>query len=132
LRSHRLNPSERTKWGFDAHQTDEILESIAFDLNVAAQLKASFVTDRRIHIDLLERISGDDQLRRRNEILEKHLTTIVPFVNELSPTELLKLRYVEGDAFDSYCKLLNTSFYSYFIHTDEFIEHNAIAHVDEI
>ncbi len=123
----------RKKLQMDAFLADEVLESIAFELNIAARLKATFVTDRSIHIQLLERISGDRELLRRNHILQRHLTSIVPFVNDVALDDLLRLRRNEADAFEAFRSSLNASVETYLRHRGKFSEEDAISlHADVI
>lgn len=131
--TERLTAKKRKSLGFDDREATKILENVAFDLNVAAKLRASFVTERAIYISLLEQISGDNGLRERNQFVQRHLTSIVPFANELSFANLMKLRSSEGDAFENFRQSLNQSILEYRKQGRNFTEKDAIElHADVI
>jgi len=120
-----LSQADRKRLGLNTRLAGSILESIGFELQMAKLLKVPFVTEREIHLELLQRISGDRKLERRNQIIEKHLTCIVPFLDNVALPDILKLRANEGDAFQRFRKALDVSIDQYSSNGDKFTERDA-------
>lgn len=87
------------KIGIASHLASYHCESIIFELSLAQCLKTGFLTDMPLHIDLLKRISSVPPTVERDLLVEKHLTCLVPFLKELSPKEILKVRQNEAESF---------------------------------
>ena len=62
-------------------------------------LKSALLTSRPLDVEILQKLSADVYIEKRNQLLYELLTCVVPFVQELTPDELLKLREREGDSF---------------------------------
>src|SRR5208283_5392210 len=52
--------------------------------------------------EILNDFFRNDAVNRRNTLIQQHLTCIVPFLNNISTSELLTLRNGEADAFISF------------------------------
>jgi hypothetical protein len=76
-----------------------IFDDILFELALAYGLGASFLSDRGLQLEILGRLSDDSRLAERNSILQKYLTTVVPFAADVPLKDLVTLRHREADAF---------------------------------
>jgi hypothetical protein len=103
----RLTKREAARAGLNAGQALVVLRDLRFELAVGQSLGTSLLTDRPISFDLVNRIAGTDAVRRRNEVIREHLTTIVPFLDGVPPQELLRLRQTDGDSFVLFRHALN-------------------------
>jgi hypothetical protein len=87
----------------------EHLEREAGSLAHSATLSlgTSYLSDTKLPIEVLSAISGDVDLARRNSLVQKHLTSLVPFLGEVSAASVLKLRQREEESFLTYRQALN-------------------------
>ncbi len=102
-----LSRQVRKKLGVDRMLSDRVIENIAFELTVAQSLGTTFLTDRELHISALAELGGGTELTKRNAIIRQHLTTIVPFVDDVPFEELMRIRQGEAEAFVAYRNALN-------------------------
>jgi hypothetical protein len=79
-----------------------MFNDVGFEMAISQCLKTSVLTNRPIHIDILNDFFKNAELDRRNALIQKHLTCMVPFLNAITPQELLSLRKSEADAFISF------------------------------
>ena len=77
------------------------------ELAVSEVLDVPLVTENWAHVEMLGAVAGDADIERRNAIVERHLTAFVPFIEELSPSDLLKLRDREAEALVAFRSALN-------------------------
>ncbi|HEX6748744.1 MAG TPA: hypothetical protein VF092_15710 [Longimicrobium sp.] len=101
LRNRSIHLSSRQREKFEMHirEASSILDNVVFELTMTQAFGASLLTERKIHVDILRSMSSDSRQERRNAALQKHLTTVVPFLSGVVPADLLHLRETEGDAF---------------------------------
>jgi len=89
--TQRLNVHSRLAgWAFD---------DILFELALAYGLGTSFLSDQSPQLEILGRLSNDRLVAERNSILQRYLTTIVPFVPDVPLKDLITLRNREADSF---------------------------------
>lgn len=86
---------------------ERVVRNISFDLATAKVLGTSFLTNKSLHISFLQSISNNQDIEQRNSIAYKHLSSIVPFVEDVAITDLIKLRKREEEAFIRYRHALN-------------------------
>src|ERR1044071_9429474 len=86
-----------------------ILQNILFEFTVSQSFGTSFLTERPIHIKLLQTLTTSSQQEKRNALIKKHLTTLVPFLDGVDSAELLKLREQEGDSFIVFRQAINSA-----------------------
>lgn len=91
----------------------EELQNITFELFSSQSLGTTFLTERNLHIDILNSLSSDSAIEQRNYIAQKHLTSIVPFFEELNVPDVMKLRRREEEAFITYRSALNRAIDEY-------------------
>jgi hypothetical protein len=84
-----------------------IFGSVVFEMAVSQVLRTSYVSDTELPVQILSAISGDRDLARRNSLVQKHLTSIVPFIGDVSPAAVVQLRKREEESFLTYRQALN-------------------------
>jgi len=87
-----------------AHQ---IVSDSIFGAATSSSLKTSFLTDHDLQIQFLNNLQNDYDISRRNQIAEKYLTTMVPFLEEIKLSDLSKIRKREAEAFILFRKSIN-------------------------
>jgi len=97
-----LSRGQRKKFEVDAGMAHDLFNDIGFEMAMSQCLKTSIVTSRQVHVEILNDFVKDLELNRRNAFIQEHLTCIVPFLNDVSPRDLLVLRKGEADAFVSF------------------------------
>ncbi|MGA2091983.1 MAG: hypothetical protein ABSH16_01055 [Sedimentisphaerales bacterium] len=94
-----LSKNNLRKIGYAEYLTDMHYQSIIFGLTLSQCLQTGFLTEMPLHVEFLKQFSSTSPRIERDMLIEKHLTCLVPFLKELSPTEILKLRENEEDSF---------------------------------
>lgn len=94
-----LSKTQRKEFGIDAQFAHEFFDDIGFEMAVSQCLKTSVVTSRPMDIEILNDVAPCADLSRRNALIQKHMTCLVPFLGGISTKEMLKLREAEADAF---------------------------------
>lgn len=98
---------------------------ISFELATSHSIGTMFLTDREIDIEVLGQLSGNPELKQRNLMFQKHLTCIVPFIDAISPTDLMRLRNREEDSFILFRSALTKAIYEYKGNETELTERSA-------
>ena len=91
----------------DLQLTDRVFQNVVFELVASQCLNTSYVTERDLEIEFLNTITTDESVLARNHAIRKHLTCIVPFINDISTADVLKLRTNEHEAFIRFRQALN-------------------------
>jgi hypothetical protein len=103
----RLSLDVRRKLRRHEAAASEVFGSIVFEMAVSQVLGTAYLSDTKLPIEVLSAISGDADLARRNSIVQKHLTSLVPFLGEVPAASVLKLRQREEESFLTYRQALN-------------------------
>jgi hypothetical protein len=77
----------------------DIRRNVMFEFASSQALGSGFLTERELDIQMVERLNSDPSVAQRNQMLHRHLTSFVPFIDGVDPKVLLKLRRNEEDAF---------------------------------
>ena len=101
------------------------LANITFDLLTSQQLGTSFLTERTIDAQTLTEIFSDINTERRNRIIQKYLTCLVPVVGNIDLVDLIQLRKKEEDAFIVFRNVLGKTVDEYIKNNKEFTERDA-------
>ena len=94
-------------------------------LATSATIRTSFLTENEVHISFLNSLHGENLARNKNLIALNHLSSIVPFVDDVSNKNLIKLRKREREAFISYRSAINQAIDNFGGVSDRFTEKNA-------
>ncbi|MBD3341167.1 MAG: hypothetical protein GF353_18825 [Candidatus Lokiarchaeota archaeon] len=103
----KISRSWIEKMGIDIWLTDKPFQNAIFGLRSAQLMNSHFVTNRSLDISLANDITTDRRIRQRNSIIQDHLTSLVPFIRNISPSEILKIRKKEEDSFIRFRQALN-------------------------
>ena len=103
----RLSRDTRRKLGEHEDAASLVFGSVVFEMAVSQALGTSYLSDTKLPIEVLSAISGDADLVRRNSLVQKHLTSFVPFLGEVPAASALKLRRREEGSFLTYRQALN-------------------------
>ncbi len=104
-----LSKKLKQRLGIHDDYAEEVLNDIVFELAVTQSFGTAFLTDRPIHIAVLNRLSrGSGGFREStNAIAMEHLQSIVPFAADVPLRSILKLRVREADAFLAFRHAMN-------------------------
>jgi hypothetical protein len=123
----RLSSKDIIKLGVHQDLADPVLYSIAFDLACSQALGTTFVTDRPVEVEILSALTRDEKVDRRNMIAERYLSTIVPFVTDVSVSDLVRLRDDEAESFIMFRSALTQAIDTYASERANFTEKDARA-----
>jgi len=112
-------------------EANNIIRSMAIELNGAHFLKTSFLSENELEIDFLKQLSDSNSLKRTN-LMEKYLTCIVPFLQNVNPVNLLRLRNNENDSFVIFRQSLTKAIDEYKLIGESITERDAIALYSDI
>lgn len=102
-----LSQAVKKEIGLHRKFAGQVVDSAAYGIISAKILNTSYLTDNPLEISFLQSVSDDPQIDRRNSIALKHLTSIVPFVGDVTTSDLIKVRMREEEAFIKYRRALN-------------------------
>ncbi len=105
-----------------AHQ---VATNAIHGLVTSACLRTSFLTEQDIHILFLNSLHSNLDISRKNEIALKHLSAIVPFINDVDLKNLIKLRNRERESFLSFRHALGQAIGNFATIKGEFTEKDA-------
>jgi len=103
----RLSREVRLKLKEHEDFAGTICGSVEFEMAVSTILRTSYLSETELPIKILSAVSGDHDLARRNSLVQKHLTSIVPFIGDVSPAAVVQLRRREEESFLTYRQALN-------------------------
>jgi hypothetical protein len=86
-----------------AHQ---VATNAIYGLSTSKCLNTNFLTENELHLNLLNSLQTDDEIVNRNKLASNHMTSIVPFVEDVDINDLIKLRKREKESFIIYRKAL--------------------------
>lgn len=118
--------------GLHRRLANDIIADVRFELAAAQALGTSFLTNQQLHIDILQSLTGNAEIERRNRLAQRHLTSLVPFLHGVDLNLVLRVREQEGDAFTLYRQSLNKAINEYRKQRDELSERDAQAIYSDI
>jgi hypothetical protein len=104
-----LSKTNARKFPYHKYMAQEVAMNINYQVIMKYVLDTHFITDRDIHIVFLQRLTHDEQIARRNLLAYKHMTALVPFLEDVPLPKLLKLRQREREAFLQFRAAVNKS-----------------------
>jgi hypothetical protein len=104
-----------------------ILNSVAFELGGSQLLGTSYLTDNKLEVDFIRNLTDDPIAQRRTVLMQKYLSCIVPFIENIEPSDLINLRKVEKESFIQFRAALTKAVEEYKIHGSTFTERDAQA-----
>jgi hypothetical protein len=70
--------------GFHHDHAYQVVSNAMLGLDASSCLNTSFLTNNNLHIDFLNSLQSDYDVSRRNLIAAKHLTSIVPYIEDIN------------------------------------------------
>ena len=101
------------KLQIDRHLAGQVYQTVLFELACAQCLKTMYLSDRQVEIDFIRGLNPDTRTSRNSDLVERHLTCLLPFLDDLSPADLLKLRSGEQESFILFRQALDQAIAEY-------------------
>ena len=98
-----------------------------FQIGATYLAGTSVLTDSELHGEFLNTLADSRAKRERNELIRKHLTAMVPFVDGVTCRDLLRLRKREPEAFVLFRQSLNAAVDEVSAQKDRFTDRDARA-----
>lgn len=145
--SHKPRIMDRLKRGESITVSKSLLKELGFHQDMAhivatnamnglatsKCLNTAFLTENELHLSFLNSLQEFPEVKKQNDIAAKYLTSIVPFVEDVKLTDIIKLRNREEDAFINYRSALNSAMTEALKHNEQLTAKKAIAlHADII
>ena len=111
--------------GLHLNRAHDIATDIMHGIATSGCLNTTFLTHHDLHIAFLNSLQNVPEIRKKNAISLEHLTSIVPFVEDVSLKDLIKLRHREDEAFILYRQALNNAIDTFRSSGSEFTEQDA-------
>ena len=123
----KLTPSEVKKIKAGKVFSQPIINSIAFELGGSHFLKTSYLCDSDLEVAFIRALSSDPIARRRTALMMNYLTCLVPFIDSVDISSLIRLRQHEQEAFILFRAALTKAIDEYKSHGHAFTERDAQA-----
>lgn len=127
-----LKKSQIRNIGINEQIAQFLIKNVSYELASNQVLGTSFLTDRELHISMLMNITEDDETKKKNMLASEHLTSILPFLDDLDIKKLMKLRAREEESFIRYRSVLNTAINEFKNTKGTFTETDAKSIYDDI
>lgn len=105
----------------------EIACNAIYGLATSYYLNTTFLTEHDLHVSFLNSLHEGPIITRKNALAAKHVSSIVPFLEDVSLRNIMKLRKREQDAFLLYRQSLNQAIECFRDAGDTFTEKDARA-----
>lgn len=107
--------------------SDPIINSVAFELGGTHFLKTSYLSDSDLELSFIRSLSKDPIVRRHTALMSKYLTCILPFIDLVDTSVLIRLRDSEQEAFSLFRAALTKAIEEYKSQGKAFTERDAQA-----
>jgi len=105
----------------------ETIKSAAFEIGSAQFLGTAFLTDNELEVEFIRHLTNDPIAKRRTALMNKYLNCLVPFIDNIHTTDLVKLRIAEEEAFILFRNAITKAVEEYKTHGSTFSERDAQA-----
>jgi len=123
----KLTTAQANKIQAAQYFADPIITSVAFELGGTHFLKTSYLSDNDLELSFIRSLSKDPIVRRHTTLMSKYLTCIVPFIDSVNTTALIRLRDREQEAFSLFRAALTKAIEEYKSQGEAFTERDAQA-----
>ncbi len=89
----------RNQIGLHKQLAFNVLRDARFELAMSKVLGTSYLADNVMQMRAINAMLGSQAVEERNTMMYNHLTTMVPFLIDIQPEDLLKMRRREEEAF---------------------------------
>jgi len=107
--------------------SEDLIQSVAFELGSSYFLKTSYLSADQLEINFIRNLVEDPALKKRTLLMQNYMTCIVPLINTIRPTDLIKLRETEGDSFLLFRQAFTKAIEEYKTQGELFTENDARA-----
>lgn len=114
-----LSDELKSKINVHRNLADDHLATIRFETASSKNLKTSYLSEENLHIDIINKYFSNSDFHRINNIIQKNMTTLLPFIDGVNSSEIMKLRQNDGDSFILFRKELNDIIKKYIIKSPE-------------
>ncbi len=121
------NKALRNQIGVHKQLAFNVLRDARFELAMSKVLGTSYLADNVMQMRAINAMLGSQAVEERNTVVYKHLTTMVPFLVDIRPEDLLKLRRREEEAFILFRQALTKAIEQVRQQQGVFTEHHAKA-----
>jgi len=119
--------------GLHEERTHMVAVNAINGLATSKCLNTAFLTENDLHVSFLNSLHEFPMIQQQNAFAAKHLTSIVPFVEDVKLTDIIKLRNREKEAFINYRHALKSAIGEFVKSSEQFTEKDAHAlHADII
>ena len=94
-----LSESMYRESGINLRLANTVAQNIGFDVFTNKFTDAPLLTDRNVDVNFLRSLLPSPETDMRNTIAQNHLTTLVPFLGDISIRNLIALRKREAESF---------------------------------
>lgn len=122
-----LSKSLIEKIGWPDRYLNNEYNSVGFGLVAAQCIGTSFLTEKELHISILNNMSDIPYISKRNNLIQKYITTFVPYINDLSISDVIKIRERENESFIMFRNSLGNAVDEYKKNKDNITEEDAMA-----
>lgn len=121
-----LSKSLIKELGLHVDKAHEVATNVINGIVTSGCLNTSFLTENDLHISLLNSLHEFPEIREKNNIALKHLTSLVPFVEDVALGDMVKLRQREEEAFVVYRQALDSAIGDFAASVKRFTEKDAL------
>jgi hypothetical protein len=111
--------------GFHEEFAHDIVQNVIAGMATATTFKSSFITDKEAHLNFINSLHSNDLIVRNNNLALNHLTSIVPFIEDVYLNDILKIREREKESFILSRQALNEAIVSFSKTNERFSEKDA-------
>lgn len=122
-----LNSGQIVDLKINSDAANDVIRSIAIELSGSHHLKTSYLSESELEIGFIKQFNDNEFKVRRASLMEKHLTCIVPFLSNINPLDIIKLRSNENDSFIVFRQSLSKAIDEYKTIGETFSETDAVS-----
>lgn len=123
----KLTTAQAKKIQAAEYFSDPVIRSVAFELGGTHFLKTSYLSDSDFELSFIRSLTKDPIVRRQTALMTKYLTCIVPFIDSVDTSALIRLRDSEQEAFSLFRAALTQAIEEYKSQGKAFTERDAQA-----
>ncbi|QXE86896.1 hypothetical protein KP003_00360 [Geomonas nitrogeniifigens] len=102
-----ISKTLRKELNFHKEFAGHVLRNLSFQRSTSQVLGTTFLTDKVLDVRCLQGLTGNRDIEERNRIASKYMTSLVPFVNDVSIDDMCKLRLRERESLIQFRASLN-------------------------
>lgn len=104
---------------------DGLMRTVSFEVGGAKSLRTYYLSERELEIQILKQITDDPATKKCSNLMGNYLNCLLPFIDDIPPIDLLKLRKNEEDSFILFRSALSKAIEEYKENGHSFTERDA-------